>query len=43
MLDKALDLVQASGFVDVATGSTNLGWLGKITAHKPETSIRAQN
>jgi ubiquinone/menaquinone biosynthesis C-methylase UbiE len=43
MLDKALGFVQASGFTDVATGSTNLGWLGKITAHKPETSIKAQN
>jgi demethylmenaquinone methyltransferase/2-methoxy-6-polyprenyl-1,4-benzoquinol methylase len=41
MLDKALGLVRASGFVDVASGSTNLGWLGKITAHKPETSIKA--
>ena len=43
MLDKAVGLVQASRFADVTTGSTNLGWLGKITAHKPETSIRAQN
>ena len=42
MLDKALGLVRASGFIDVASGSTNLGWLGKITAHKPETSIKAQ-
>ena len=42
MLDKALLLVHASGFIDVASGSTNLGWLGKITAHKPETSIKAQ-
>ena len=42
MLDKALGLVRASGFVDVASGSTNLDWLGKITAHKPETSIKAQ-
>ena len=42
MLDKALGLVQASGFVDVASGGTNLSWLGKITAHKPETSIKAQ-
>jgi ubiquinone/menaquinone biosynthesis C-methylase UbiE len=36
MLDKALRLVSASGFVDVASGSTNLGWLGKITARKLE-------
>ncbi len=43
MLAKALGLVQASGFTDVATGSTNLGWLDKITAHKPETSINTQN
>jgi ubiquinone/menaquinone biosynthesis C-methylase UbiE len=35
MLDKALQLVSASGFTDVASGSTNLGWLGKITARKP--------
>jgi ubiquinone/menaquinone biosynthesis C-methylase UbiE len=41
MLDRALGLVHASGFVDAAIGSTNLGWLGKITAHKPETSIKA--
>jgi ubiquinone/menaquinone biosynthesis C-methylase UbiE len=43
MLDKALGFVQASGFIDVATGSTNLGWLGKITAHKPETSIEMES
>jgi ubiquinone/menaquinone biosynthesis C-methylase UbiE len=43
MLDKAVGLVQATGFADVTTGSTNLAWLGKITAHKPETSIGAQN
>jgi ubiquinone/menaquinone biosynthesis C-methylase UbiE len=43
MLEKALGFVQASGFTDVATGSTTLGWLGKITAQKPETSIKAQN
>jgi ubiquinone/menaquinone biosynthesis C-methylase UbiE len=43
MLDKAHGLVQGSGFIDVATGGTSLGWLGKITAHKPETSIKAQN
>jgi ubiquinone/menaquinone biosynthesis C-methylase UbiE len=42
MLDKALGLVEAAGFTDISTGSTNLGWLGKITAHKPE-SIMAQN
>ena len=41
MLDKALGLVRASGFVAVASGSTNLSWLGKITAHKPEASIKA--
>ncbi len=35
-LDKAVRLVSASGFMDVASGSTNLGWLGKITARKPE-------
>jgi ubiquinone/menaquinone biosynthesis C-methylase UbiE len=43
MLDKAQGLVQESGFIDVATGGTSLGWLGKITAHKPEISIKAQN
>jgi hypothetical protein len=42
MLDKALGLVRGSGFIDVASGSTNLGWLGKITAHKPESSITVQ-
>ena len=36
MLDKAVRLVSASGFTDLASGSTNLGWLGKITARKPE-------
>jgi ubiquinone/menaquinone biosynthesis C-methylase UbiE len=41
MLDKSLGLVHASGFVDVASGGTNLSWLGKITAHKPENSIKA--
>ena len=41
MLDKALGLVRASGFVDIASGSTNLSWLGKITAQKPEASIKA--
>jgi ubiquinone/menaquinone biosynthesis C-methylase UbiE len=41
MLDRALGLVHASGFVDVAIGSTTLGWLGKITARKPATSIKA--
>jgi ubiquinone/menaquinone biosynthesis C-methylase UbiE len=40
MLDKALGLVHASGFADVASGSTNLSWLGKITARKPATSFR---
>jgi ubiquinone/menaquinone biosynthesis C-methylase UbiE len=38
MLDKALRLVGASGFADAASGGTNLGWLGKITARKPESS-----
>jgi ubiquinone/menaquinone biosynthesis C-methylase UbiE len=42
MLDKALGLVRASGFIDVASAGTNLGWLGKITAHKPEISTKAQ-
>ena len=37
MLDKALRLVSASGFTHVTSGSTNLGWLGKMTARKPET------
>jgi ubiquinone/menaquinone biosynthesis C-methylase UbiE len=41
MLDRTLGLVHASGFVDVASGSTDLSWLGKITAHKPGTSIKA--
>ena len=40
MLEKALGLVHASGFVDVTSGSTNLSWLGKITARKPETTIK---
>jgi ubiquinone/menaquinone biosynthesis C-methylase UbiE len=39
MLDKALRLISASGFTDVATGSTNVGWLGKITARKPEIPV----
>jgi ubiquinone/menaquinone biosynthesis C-methylase UbiE len=39
MLDKALRLVSASGFTDVASGSTNIGWLGKITAKKPEMPV----
>ena len=38
MLDKALQLVNASGFMDVSPQGTNLRWLGKITAHKPEIS-----
>ena len=38
-----VDRTARSGFTDVATGSTTLGWLGKITAHKPETSIKAQS
>jgi ubiquinone/menaquinone biosynthesis C-methylase UbiE len=41
MLDKALRLVSASGFTDVASGSTNLGWLGKMTARKPEVPVVA--
>lgn len=41
MLDKALRLVSASGFTDVASGSTNLGWLGKMTARKPEIPVAA--
>jgi ubiquinone/menaquinone biosynthesis C-methylase UbiE len=36
MLDKAVRLADASGFIDVTSGSTNLGWLGKMTARKPE-------
>jgi ubiquinone/menaquinone biosynthesis C-methylase UbiE len=39
MLDKAARLVSASGFTDLARGSTNLGWLGKITARKPENPV----
>jgi ubiquinone/menaquinone biosynthesis C-methylase UbiE len=38
MLDKALQLVNASGFMDATPQGTNLGWLGKITARKPEIS-----
>jgi ubiquinone/menaquinone biosynthesis C-methylase UbiE len=34
MLDKALDLVNEAGFTGAATGSTNLGWLGKLSARK---------
>jgi demethylmenaquinone methyltransferase/2-methoxy-6-polyprenyl-1,4-benzoquinol methylase len=34
MLNKALGLVNTAGFKDAATDSTNLGWLGKITARK---------
>jgi ubiquinone/menaquinone biosynthesis C-methylase UbiE len=34
MIDTALELVHASGFVGTASGPTNLGWLGKITARK---------
>jgi ubiquinone/menaquinone biosynthesis C-methylase UbiE len=36
MLDKAVRLVSEVGFTDVASGSTNLSWLGKMTARKPE-------
>jgi ubiquinone/menaquinone biosynthesis C-methylase UbiE len=39
MLDKAHRLISASGFTDAASGSTNLGWLGKITARKPEIPV----
>ena len=38
MLDKALQLVNACGFVDATSRRTNLDWLGKITARKPEIS-----
>ena len=41
MLDKALRLVSASGFTDVTSGSTNLGWLGKMTARKPGIPVAA--
>jgi ubiquinone/menaquinone biosynthesis C-methylase UbiE len=34
MLDRALQLVSASGFRGATSGDTNLGWLGKITALK---------
>jgi hypothetical protein len=34
MIDKALKLVTAAGFTGIASGRTNLGWLGKITARK---------
>jgi hypothetical protein len=34
MISKALDLITAAGFTGAATGRTNLGWLGKITARK---------
>jgi ubiquinone/menaquinone biosynthesis C-methylase UbiE len=35
MINKAQRLANAAGFIDVASGDTNLGWLGKITARKP--------
>ena len=38
MLDKAFQLVSASGFTDARSKGTNLSWLGKITARKPEKS-----
>jgi ubiquinone/menaquinone biosynthesis C-methylase UbiE len=38
MLDKTLALVSAAGFMNVASQGTNLRWLGKITACKPEIS-----
>jgi ubiquinone/menaquinone biosynthesis C-methylase UbiE len=34
MINKALQLVIMAGFTGVASGGTNLGWLGKITARK---------
>jgi ubiquinone/menaquinone biosynthesis C-methylase UbiE len=34
MIDKALKLVTDVGFSGIASGATNLGWLGKITARK---------
>ncbi|MFL6043642.1 MAG: class I SAM-dependent methyltransferase [Propionibacteriaceae bacterium] len=34
MINKALDLINAAGFTGAATGRTNLGWLGRITARK---------
>jgi ubiquinone/menaquinone biosynthesis C-methylase UbiE len=34
MINKALSLVTGAGFTEVASGGTNLGWLGKITARK---------
>jgi ubiquinone/menaquinone biosynthesis C-methylase UbiE len=37
MLDKAHQLVNASGFMDATSRGTNLRWLGKITARKPGT------
>jgi ubiquinone/menaquinone biosynthesis C-methylase UbiE len=42
MLDKALGLVNASGFTDVISGRTNLSWLGKISARKPAAAIEVQ-
>jgi ubiquinone/menaquinone biosynthesis C-methylase UbiE len=38
MLDKTRALVNAAGFMNVASRGTNLRWLGKITARKPEIS-----
>jgi ubiquinone/menaquinone biosynthesis C-methylase UbiE len=35
MINKAQRLACASGFIDIASGETGLGWLGKITARKP--------
>jgi len=34
MIKIALDLITAAGFAGIASGPTNLGWLGKITARK---------
>ena len=38
MLDKAHQLVNASGFTDSTSRGTNLRWLGKVTARKPGIS-----
>jgi ubiquinone/menaquinone biosynthesis C-methylase UbiE len=34
MIKTALDLVTAAGFTGIASATTNVGWLGKITARK---------
>ncbi len=38
MLDKTFALVNGAGFMNVVSRVTNLRWLGKITARKPEIS-----